>query len=188
MGNPTATFGAVERDKLSSALKYASICLVMLGAAAGLMLTLVSLVSWEIFFFYAQFLGGPPFRGFGSYDEAHHAVRLLPIPISVGYSIAGGMILIFVGGALTHLLVYLLGGRQRHSYRQTLKALAYGATPAYLLGWVPFIGGVAGGIWAVVVAAIGLRELHGITTGRAVAAAGLPLMIIVLVIVLLFVT
>jgi len=189
MGNPTTTFGAVKEDTASSALKYALICLLILGAAVGLILTLVLLVHWEIFFFYAQFLGGPPFRGFGSYDELHHAVRLLPIPISVGCSIAGGMIFIFVGGTLTHLLVYLLGGRQGHSYRQTLKALAYGATPVCVVGWVPFIGGVAGGIWAVVVTAIGLRELHGITTGRAVAvaAAGLTLVIIVPVIVLLLI-
>jgi len=185
MGNPTTTFGAVKEDKLSSALKYALICLVILGTAAGLIFALVSLLSEFVFDLVFGRIAGPLLA---LLPGSRYAFYLLPIPITIGFSIAGGMILILVGGALAHLLVYLLGGRQGHSYRQTLKALAYGATPVCVVGWVPFIGGVAGGIWAVVMTAIGLRELHGITTGRAVAAAGLPLMIIVLVIVLLFIT
>ena len=176
MGNPTATFGAVKEDTLSSALKYALICLVILGAAVGL-IAILSFLLWAMI--YGEIWGGNLFPC---------AYYLLSIPISLGFSSAGGMIFIFVGGALAHLLVCLLGGRQGHSYRQTLKALAYGATPICAVGWVPFIGWVAGGIWAVVVTAIGLRELHGITTRRAVAAAGLPLVIIVPVFVLLLIT
>ena len=74
--------------------------------------------------------------------------------------------------------------------------MAYGATPAYLVGWVPFVVwlgldligaavliGALVSIWALVVTIIGLRELHGITTGRAVAAC---LLLVVLVLVIIF--
>jgi hypothetical protein len=107
------------------------------------------------------------------------------IPITVGFSIVGGLLFIFVGGAWIHLWVYLLGGRKSHGYRQTVKALAYGVTPMCVVGWVPLIGGLAGGIWALVVAIIGLRELHGITTGKATAAYLLPAAIVFIVIVVI---
>jgi len=160
---PATTFRAVREDTLSSALKYALICLVILGAAAGII----------------DALTGPNLLfelGLGRLAD-----RLLSILITI----AGGMIFICVGGAWTHLWVKLLGGRPGCSYRQTMKALAYGATPAYLLGWVPVVllvdieatdliwAKIAiwafSSIWAFVLTIIGLRELQGITTRRAAA-------------------
>jgi len=179
---PPTTFRAIKEDTLSSALKYALICLVILGAAAGIVLALLGPdVLFEL--------------GLGEL-----AGKLLSIPITIGLSIAGGMISLFVGGAWTHLWVKLLGGRHGCSYRQTLKALAYGATPAYLLGWVPIVifwgtdsilaTGLIGAlisIWPLVLTIIGLRELHGITTGRAVVVYLLATVIAALVAVSLLV-
>ena len=158
---PATTFGAVKEETLRGALKYALICLVIFGALTGIVLAVVEIDK--------------PF---------------LLIAESIGLSIAGGMLFIFIGGSWTHLWVKLLGGRKGCSYRQTLKALAYGGTPAYLVGWVPL--GISGGggpigaalligalvsIWALVVTIIGLRELHGITTGRAVLVSLLGIVI-----------
>ena len=108
----------------------------------------------------------------------------LVVPIAVGLSIAGGILFIFIGGAWVHLWVYLLGGRKGHGYVQTVKALIYGATPGYLVGWVPLIGVLVGGIWAVVLTIIGLREMHGITAGRlagvCVLGIGIPISVTLL--------
>ena len=59
---------------------------------------------------------------------------------------------------------------------QTFKALMYGATPSLLLGWIPFINFLAL-IWALIVEIIGIRQLHEISTGRAVAAVILAIII-----------
>jgi hypothetical protein len=176
---PTTTFRAVKEETLRSALKYALICLVIFGALTGIMLAL---------------LGSDELSGL---ELGGRTVKLLLIAGSIGLSIAGGMILIFISGSWTHLWVKLLGERKGCSYRQTLKALAYGATPAYLVGWVPLVMWSGDGpigatvligalisIWALVVTIIGLRELHGITTGRAVLVSLLGIVITGLVILL----
>ena len=184
---PPTTFRAVREDTLSSVLKYALICLVILAAAAGITLALLAPDEFV-----------PPWLG-----RLADNIPLL-IAVSIGLSIAGGMIFIFVGGAWTHLWVTLLGGRQGCSYRQTLKALACGATPAYLLGWSPSVifwrtdSILATGliwalisIWALLLTIIGLRELHGIATRRAVVAYLLatiiPALVTLLLAVLLFI-
>ena len=174
---PATTFRAVKEEGLGDALKYALICLVIFGALTGIVLVLWG--TGQLFESESDsvWLTGEP---------------LLLIPIIIGLSIVGGMLLIFIGGAWTHLWAYLLGRRQGCSYRQTLKALIYGATPIYLVGWVPFLAERAGGllgvlvsIWALVLTIIGLRELHGITTGRAVGVSILAIVIPTFVILLL---
>ena len=170
LGSPTATFGAVKQDTLGDALKYALIWFVVFGAVFGIIFALAfGLISGMIGLLF-------PLPGWLP------AVGLLLVPIMIGFMVVGGIVGIFIGGAWTHLWVYLLGGRE--GYTQTVKALAYGATPSYVIGWVPFVG-FAGAIWALVVQIIGLRELHAITTGRAVGAyllaAFIPLVIVLVI-------
>jgi len=86
-----------------------------------------------------------------------------------------GIIGLVIGAAIMHLFVILVGGKQ--GYAQTLKATVYAATPMYLIGWIPLLG-FAGGIWSFILVILGLRELHGISTGRAFLAAILPGLII----------
>ena len=47
--------------------------------------------------------------------------------------------------------------------------LMYGLTPNLLLGWIPFIGFIAG-IWSLVIEIVGIRQLHELTTGKAILA------------------
>lgn len=174
LGNPTVTFGAVKEDTLRDALKYALICLVIFGVCTGLILG--ALV--HLYFGIGEWL----FANLPGYLGPAGSSYWLVVPIVIGLSIVSGLLFIFIGGAWIHLWVYLLGRRQVRSYSQTLKAVVYGATPIYVVGWVPFVGGFIGGIWALVLTIIGLRELHGITTGRAVAACLLPTVIILVIV------
>ncbi|MEM3628628.1 MAG: YIP1 family protein [Candidatus Bathyarchaeia archaeon] len=97
-------------------------------------------------------------------------------------TIIGGLIGILIGSGWMHIWVYLCGGRK--GVGQTIKAMAYGSTPSLLLGWVPFIG-VIFGVWSMVVSIIGLRQLHEISTGRAVLAYLLGAIIIPLIVTLI---
>jgi uncharacterized repeat protein (TIGR02543 family) len=157
---PATTFREVKEETLGGALKYALIGLLFFGVLMGIMLAL--LTSGGLFDLVRDWL-----PGFGWIPDN----PLLLIAEVVGFSVAGGMLLIFIGGAWMHIWVHIFGGRRGHTYKQTIKALVYGATPMYVIGWLPFVGGVIGSIWAIVLIIVALRELHGISTGRATGAA-----------------
>jgi len=54
-----------------------------------------------------------------------------------------------------------------------------------LIGWIPVIGIIVGGIWALVLAILGIRELQQVSTGRAVGAVILASFILLVIIVLI---
>jgi hypothetical protein len=85
---------------------------------------------------------------------------------------------LFIAAGATHLLLKVLGGTQRGdgSYGTTARVFAYAYSPN-ILGIIPVIGVVAGFVWMVVVAIVGVREAHRTTTGRASAAVLVPLTI-----------
>jgi len=66
----------------------------------------------------------------------------------------------------------------------TLKALAFGETPALLLGGYPLVG-ILAAIWSVVLFVLGVRELHGFSTGRALGAVLLAVIVPLLIVVVL---
>jgi len=77
-----------------------------------------------------------------------------------------GIIAAFIGGLWTHIWVYLVGGRR--GVAQTIKAVMYGSTPSFLLGFLP---------WALIVQVIGIRQLQELSTGRAILALILAIII-----------
>ncbi len=171
LGSPIATFGALKQDTLGGAVKYALIWLLIFGAIFGIIFAVAFGLIAGIIGMFVRIPGWV------------YGLGPVLIPVTIGFAVVGGIVGLFVGGAWTHLWVYLLGGRQ--GYTQTFKALAYGATPSYALGWIPYVGGLVGGIWALVLHIIGLRQLHDITTGRAVGAYLLamfiPLVILIII-------
>ena len=42
------------------------------------------------------------------------------------------------------------------------------------MGWLPFVGPLLAGLWALSLGTVGLRELHMTTTGRALAVVLVP--------------
>jgi len=67
--------------------------------------------------------------------------------------------------------VYLVGGRK--GIEQTIKTLMYAMMPQYLFVWIP----VVNLIWALIVGIIGVRQLHELSTERAVLAVILAIII-----------
>ena len=86
----------------------------------------------------------------------------------------GMVILIFVAAAISHIFVYLVGGRQ--GYGRTFQASTYGSTPGVLLGWIPLIG-IIFFIWSIYTYICGISVLHKMSMGRAFLSWLIPLII-----------
>jgi len=52
-----------------------------------------------------------------------------------------------------------------------------------LIGWIPFIGGIIGFMWSLVVSILGVRELQEISTAKAVIAVILAVVIFMLILI-----
>jgi len=95
---------------------------------------------------------------------------VIAFPFMIAFSI-------LIGSAITHLCVLIVGGNKK-GFEATFRALAYSCA-GHLFGIIPFIGSTIGGIYSLVLIILGIREGHGISTGKAVLAVLLPLIVIV---------
>ena len=96
--------------------------------------------------------------GVKDFEGTAHIARILKAPI---------VLVLDIGSLWMHIWVYVCGGRK--GVGQTIKSMAYGYVPTFLFGWIPFVG-VIFSIWTLAVQIIGFRQLHEISTGRAVLA------------------
>jgi hypothetical protein len=67
---------------------------------------------------------------------------------------------------------------------ETVKSIMYGSTPGLLLGWIPIVSFI-GGIWAIVIDILGIKELQEMSTGRAVAAVVIAFVILIVIVAVL---
>ena len=79
-----------------------------------------------------------------------------------------------IAAAIFHIFVYIVGGR--NGVVKTVNALLYASTPSLVFGWIPVIGLVAT-FYSFILGVIGLREFHGLTTLKAVAAYVLAILV-----------
>ena len=84
---------------------------------------------------------------------------------------------ILVGSIITHLCLMIVGG-SKNGFESTFRAVSY-AWSGYLFGIIPLIGGTIGWIYSVILIIFGIREGHGISTGKAVLAVLLPVIVVV---------
>lgn len=90
-------------------------------------------------------------------------VVMLPLLIVLG---------VYIGAAIQHLFVFLFV-RERRGFWGTFPVVAYGGSAISLFSWMPILGYLAS-IYGIYVTTVGLRELHGTTTIRALLAALFP--------------
>ncbi|MDN7013328.1 YIP1 family protein [Methanoculleus sp. FWC-SCC3] len=169
--NPIETFRDAKEDNIGKALTYflfiVSIDLIILG-----LLIMAALIA-DLYYY------GIPL-------ETHLTSGItLIIYMAVGWFIVLG-----IASVLVHFVVgRLIGG---NGWEETVKAVAYSATPLVLLGWLPiFIHGIPilpliGIVWSLVLCIIGIREFHDTTTWRAAVAAILSVFIIFALVLLFF--
>jgi len=92
---------------------------------------------------------------------------LLPVLITVG---------LFVGAGIIHLCLMIVGGANK-TFETTFRVLAFSHGSTGPLQIIPLCGGAVAGVWALVVNCIGLARAHETTTGRAVLAVFMPLIV-----------
>ena len=93
---------------------------------------------------------------------------VLPILIAIGFFIAGGIF---------HICLLIVGAGKR-GFEATFRVVAY-TSSSQIFALVPLVGGVVVIIYNLVLWTIGFREAHHTTTGRALIAVLLPMVIIV---------
>ena len=108
---------------------------------------------------FAQLLG----LGIG----AAFLLLLIPIFLALG---------LFLGSAILHLCLMLVGGANR-SFETTFRVVCFSIGSTYPLLIIPACGGLVSGIWCAVAECIGLARAHRTTTGRAVLAVFLPMIV-----------
>jgi hypothetical protein len=174
---PVNTFNSVEAEALGSALKYFTIWVVIYTILRTIVFYTVERRVFQTLW---DLLG---LSGAALY--LFHPVTFALL------AVVGAFAGLFISGSWTHLFVRAFGGRK--GYKNTIKAFAYGNTPLFLFGWLPFVG-MLFSLWALILNIIGIRQLHEISTGRAVGAVlvsmvalGVIIALIVMLVVLLIV-
>jgi len=159
--NPTVAFTQMKTEGgLIEPLIYAAI-----GGSVGFVVYfLFSLLFSSIGIMSNQNpLAGLMGFGFG----AIFMVLFVPVFLALG---------LFIGSAILHLCLMLVGGAKR-SYEATFRVMCFAAGSAYPLMIVPICGGVISGVWCLVLECIGLTKAHDTSTGKAVFAVLLPLVV-----------
>lgn len=90
----------------------------------------------------------------------------------------GAVIGLFIGAGIYHLFLLLVGGTRNSTagFEGTVRAVAYAST-SNLAQLIPVIGILVAVVWSLVLNVIGLARIHNTTTGRALAAVLLPILV-----------
>ncbi|MBP2134425.1 hypothetical protein J2128_002391 [Methanomicrobium sp. W14] len=157
--NPVESFKNSRDESFGDAFKYFLITFVIYVVLSAILLM-------------AGVSGLNMIPGFGAASAVFLIVLILVL----------GTIGFFITGIITHIFVLIAGGRK--DLTQTYKAVAYSLTPSMLIGWIPVINFIAG-IWSLILEVLAIRELHEISTARAIIAVFLPIIIMTILVFLL---
>lgn len=159
---PVETFQQNAETSLSSAFQYYAVLVVFYAVLCSI--------------FQGLFLSfGQPFPYMGGLIGFAIGIFVLFLIFTI---IAILLISIFFQGLFHHIFVLLVGGEG--GIAQTLKACLYSTVPTLVLGWIPIINIIAA-IWSIVLMILGIRELHKISTTRAIAAVILPVVLFIMI-------
>ena len=121
-------------------------------------------------------LSGVPIEGMGPF-----AVLGIFLPI---VSFILSLFSVFIITGIIHVFAMVFVGKG--DYSATFKAMAYGATPSLLFGWLPFVGPIFS-IYSLYLQLKGISALHQVSMGRAFLIIFLiPLIIVIILLVLGF--
>jgi len=92
-----------------------------------------------------------------------------PIAILIG---------LFLGAAILHVCCMIVGALtgSRSGFEGTFRVVAY-SEAAYVAAVVPVVGGFVALVWWIVLAVMGLQRMHHTTSGKAIAAIVIPLVL-----------
>lgn len=165
------------------ALKTPSAFFRSMPTTGGMARPLVFHLLLAEFMVFCQFLWG--LSGLGSFSQYAGSPELM----DMGMSMAGAgslMLLIFyplllilrllVMTAIIHLLLKLLRSGQGGA-EGTFRVLCYAAAPL-VIGILPLVGPIIGGVWSIGLTILGLREAHRTSIATAMFAVLLPILLL----------
>lgn len=89
-------------------------------------------------------------------------------------------IALFVGAGILHLLVALIIKPANTGFEATFRVVSY-ANVTELVTWIPVLGPLVAAVASVVLAIIGVREVHETTTGKAALVVLIPAAVVLLI-------
>jgi len=163
---PVRFFGGLPRDRnLLNPLVFALVCIVVSAILSGLLVL----------------LGLQQNPGFN--PNPQNAIPSTFAPTSALASILfapiGGAIGVFVAAAIQQLLVRLVVGENNQGFASTFKVASYTQVTA-LVNWVPIIGPLVA-LYGLYLSIVGIREIHGTTTGKAALVILIPFLVVLVV-------
>jgi hypothetical protein len=161
---PAAFFAELPRQgSLLNPLVFALICTEISVILVGL-LTFVNVPGGALWLFGTE--GDQGFLAFVG------GLVIAPVAAAVG---------VFLTALVTHLLVVLVVGSGHSGFGATFRIVSYSSVTG-LVGWVPFIGWIFS-LYRLYLATVGIREMHGTTTGRALLVVLLPAILVLALVV-----
>jgi hypothetical protein len=96
---------------------------------------------------------------------------------SVIFAPIGGAIGVFVVAGIAHLLVRLVVGATNSGFGATFRVASYTGVTS-LVSWIPIVGWILG-LYGIYLSVVGIREMHGTTTGKALLVVLIPVIVVV---------
>jgi hypothetical protein len=96
---------------------------------------------------------------------------------SVIFAPIGGAIGVFVVAGIAHLLVIMVVGTTRSGFGATFRVASYTGVTS-LVSWIPIVGGLLS-LYGIYLSVVGIREMHGTTTGKALLVVLIPVIVVV---------
>ena len=91
----------------------------------------------------------------------------------------GGTIGLFVAAAIQQLLVRLIVGANNSGFGATFRVASYTQVTS-LINWIPVVGPLLA-LYGLYLSVVGIREMHGTTTGKAALVVLIPFALVLLV-------
>ena len=164
LGSPEKTLGHAQRPDSPGG----SVLFALLSTLAGSAPSLV--------FCFGSSLLVTAISKFDMPDRSPPTVAALGLGAITVFTLLSAVVSEVVSVFIEHGVLQLSGARPR--FATTLRAHALSMSP-YLVGLVPFCGALICPFWAVALRVSAFKALHGTTTGPAVLAAVLPLLLII---------
>jgi hypothetical protein len=164
--SPTVFFRRMAVDKgISNPLFY--------GVITSFLATIIALLGqYAVAGFIGSFIGGEDMKGM----EGVNLFQVTFILIYAFFFPILAAIVLFIGSGILHLCLLIVGAGKR-GFETTFRVVAYTCS-TQVFSLVPFIGPFIYFFYTLVVYVIGLRESHRTTTGRALIAVLLPMVIV----------
>jgi hypothetical protein len=163
---PVRFFAGLPRDQnLLNPLVFALVCIVVSAILSGLLVLLGVQQN-------PGFNPNPQNAIPSTFAPASALASILLAPIL-------GAIGIFIAAAIQQLLVRLVVGENNQGFVATFKVASYTQVTA-LVNWIPIIGPLVA-LYGLYLSIVGIREVHGTTTGKAALVILLPALVVLVV-------